>query len=99
MKVSECRRIFEMLSEYLDRDLPDDVCQDIDSHIAGCSPCVEFVESLKKSMHLCRSCKSMDEPGPLDPAARDELYAAYKKAVAERKKTRASEVAARDRGH
>jgi len=89
MKVSECKQIFEMLSEYLDKELSDDICQDIDSHIAGCPPCVEFVESLKKSMHLCRSCKSMDEPAPLGAAARDDLYAAYKKAVEERKKAQA----------
>jgi RNA polymerase sigma-70 factor (ECF subfamily) len=85
MKVSECKEIFAMLSQYLDEELPDDMCREIESHVAGCPPCVEFVESLRKSIHLCRACKTMDEPGPLAPEARARLSEAYEKAVAARR--------------
>jgi anti-sigma factor RsiW len=85
MKQSECKEIFARLSEYLDQELPDDVCHEIDSHIAGCPPCVEFVESLRKSIDLCHKARSMDTPGPLPEDARARLLEAYQKALATRR--------------
>jgi hypothetical protein len=89
MKVSECKQIFSMLSEYLDEELPDDICRDIESHISACPPCIQFVESLKKSVHLCRSCGSVDKPGPISQEGRDELLKAYQEAVEARKRAQA----------
>lgn len=85
MKVSECKDIFAMLSEYLDEELPDDICREMDAHIEGCPPCVEFVESLKRSIGLTRCCQSEEKPRPLPDDARDELLAAYRKMLAARK--------------
>ena len=59
----ECQQIFAMLSEYLDRELPPDLCETIDTHIAGCPPCVEFVKSLEKTVAYCRGAG----PGPTLP--------------------------------
>jgi anti-sigma factor RsiW len=85
MKISECKEIFSLLSQYLDEELPDDICQEIDTHISDCPPCVKFVESLKKSVDLCKDCKELDAPGPLPERARDELFSAYQKAIAARR--------------
>jgi len=85
MKISECKEIFSLLSQYLDEDLPDDVCHEIDAHISDCPPCVKFVESLKKSVDLCKDCKELDTPGPLPAEARDQLYSAYQKALSTRR--------------
>ncbi len=86
MKASDCKEVFALLSQYLDRELPDDICQEIDSHIADCPPCIQFVESLKKSIELCRECAPAEEPSPLPEPARARLQAAYEKALAERRK-------------
>ncbi len=85
MKVSECKEVFAILSQYLDHELPDEVCAEIDAHISGCPPCVKFVESLKKSVDLCRDCKEIEKPGPLPEAARAQLFAAYQKALEARR--------------
>lgn len=85
MKSSECQEIFALLSQYLDHELPDDVCRDMEAHISGCRPCVEFVESLKKSIALCHACRQLHEPGPLPEDARLALWAAYRKALARRR--------------
>ena len=84
MKHSDCKNVFAMLSQYLDEELPEDVCEDIESHITDCPPCVQFVESLKKSIGLCHSCQSMDQPSELPEADRRKLYEAYQKALAQR---------------
>ncbi len=86
MKPSSCKEVFALLSQYLDRELPDDICEEIDAHIADCPPCVQFVESLRKSIELCRECAPPEEPGPLPEPARARLQAAYEKALAERRK-------------
>ena len=84
MNVSECKDIFALLSEYLDEELPDDICGQIDSHISACPPCVDFVESLKKSIELTRALHPSDAPGPLPEEARAQLQAAYQKMLAAR---------------
>ena len=81
----ECQEIFTRLSEYLDAELPAATCEDIEKHIAGCEPCIEFVSSLKKSIDLCRGYKTGEQPGPLPDAVRTELLAAYKRMLAARK--------------
>ena len=68
-----------MLSEYLDLELPPDACQEIEEHIQGCAPCVEFAESLKKTVALCREYQPTTLPEPLGAQARAELEAAYRK--------------------
>jgi len=78
----ECRQIFAMLSEYLDLQLPPDACRDMELHLAGCPPCVEFAESLRKTVALCHEYRASEMPGPISAAARDRLEKAWNAAVA-----------------
>ncbi|MBL8176465.1 MAG: zf-HC2 domain-containing protein [Bryobacterales bacterium] len=78
----ECKQIFAMLSEYLDRELPADLCDTIDAHIASCPPCVEFVKSLEKTVAYCRGAGATAEgPRPLDAGRLEELRTAYLRSV------------------
>lgn len=78
----ECKQIFAMLSEYLDRELPADLCETIDTHIAGCPPCVEFVKSLEKTVAYCRGVGSgAEKPRPLSADRLEELRRAYERSV------------------
>jgi anti-sigma factor RsiW len=72
----DCRRIFSLLSDYLDAELTPQTCDEIRRHIEGCEPCVAFVESLRRSIELCREFPQA-APGPIDPASRDRLRAAF----------------------
>ena len=83
---AECQAIFEKLSEFLDAELPAESCEQIRRHIAGCGPCVQFVESLKRSIELCREYESRDAPAPLKREAREELLASYRKMLEARSK-------------
>jgi len=74
-----CKEIFALLSEYLNLELPPEACRDIESHLAGCPPCVEFTESLRKTVDLCRAYRPSDLPTPLASQARAQLLAAYEK--------------------
>jgi anti-sigma factor RsiW len=75
----KCKEIFSLLSEYLNLELPPDACREMESHIAGCAPCVEFTESLRKTVELCRQYKAEKMPEPLGTDARVQLLNAYRK--------------------
>jgi predicted anti-sigma-YlaC factor YlaD len=77
----ECKRIFALLSEYLDLELPPDACEHIEEHLRGCPPCVDFAESLRKTVDLCRQYTPETMPPPLSKSAQGELWSAWRKAV------------------
>jgi anti-sigma factor (TIGR02949 family) len=72
-----CKDVFAMLSEYLDRELNAETCQEIEAHLADCPPCIDFLNSLKRSIGLCKDCKPAEPPPPLTPETRDRMLAAY----------------------
>ncbi len=62
-----CRELFERLSEYVDGELSQEICQEIQRHMEGCDPCVAFAKTLKKTADLCRRLPS--QPIPPEVAA------------------------------
>jgi anti-sigma factor (TIGR02949 family) len=80
-RYSDCKELFAALSQYLDRELPAEDCRAIQAHIAQCPPCVEFVNSLKKTVELCRQAGAPAEPPPPMPdELRRKLLAAFNSA-------------------
>lgn len=83
--MDDCKQVFALLSEYLDADLPAGTCQELEAHIAGCPPCVEFVESLRRTVELCRGHQAAGEDTRISSACKEELLAAYRKMLGERR--------------
>lgn len=50
----ECRRIAELLADYIDGTLPRETCELIDWHIEGCPPCVAFVNTYRSTIVTAR---------------------------------------------
>jgi RNA polymerase sigma-70 factor (ECF subfamily) len=80
----DCKEVFALLSQWLDLELPPDSCQEIEKHLAGCPPCIEFAESLRKTVALCRQYQETEVPAPLGDEAKRELLGAYQKMLAAR---------------
>ena len=57
-----CRDLFERLSEYVDGELSQEICEEIQRHMEGCEPCVTFAKTLKKTSELCRRLPSRPIP-------------------------------------
>jgi RNA polymerase sigma-70 factor (ECF subfamily) len=49
-----CKEMFADLSNYLDDELDDSLCQELEKHMKGCEPCVAFLASLERSIEQCR---------------------------------------------
>ena len=88
MNDQECKEVFARLSEYLDGDLPDGACAELERHIEGCAPCVEFIESLRKSVRLGKQYHPAEEPPPLSPESERILREAYLRMRSERIKNK-----------
>src|SRR5260370_40935017 len=84
-RMEKCKEVFSLLSEYLNLELPPDACQEIETHLAGCSPCIEFAESLRKTVELCRRYQPTELPEPLGKNAREQPLDAYQRMLADRK--------------
>jgi len=80
-----CKKMFALLSEYLDLELPAGTCKEMEAHIAGCGPCAAFTESLRKTIELCRSYQPQEVPDPIARDARQNLLEAYQKVLAGRR--------------
>ena len=81
----KCKEVFAMLSDYLNLELPPEMCHEIEAHIAGCPPCVEFAESLRKTVDLCRLYEPTELPRPIGQEAKAQLLDAYNKMLDARK--------------
>jgi len=80
-----CQKMFALISEYLDLELPAEACREMETHISGCEPCAEFTQSLRKTIELCRAYHPQEMPGPLAVDARQKLLAAYQKMLVVRR--------------
>ncbi len=80
----DCKEIFAMLSEYLDAELPAQTCEEIRAHLADCPPCIEFLESLRRSVKLCRQYEAAETPGPISFGDKARLRDAFQKMLAKK---------------
>lgn len=81
----DCKEIFELLSEYIDAELPPELCDSLRSHIEGCGPCVEFLHSLEKTIELCKRYRPDVAPPPLAEQIRRDLRRSYDNFLLSRK--------------
>lgn len=49
-----CREVFAELSNYLDNELDDSLCEELEKHMDGCEACKAFLSSLENSIQRCR---------------------------------------------
>ena len=70
-----CEEIFSVLSEYIDGELSEELCQAIQAHNGDCPACQAFVETYTKTIELVRKQPSE----PLPPAVKEELSASLKR--------------------
>lgn len=72
-----CKEMFAELSNYLDNELDDSLCEELEKHMDGCDPCNAFLSNLDKSIQQCRMAPN-ESPDPRVAARlRRELMADY----------------------
>ncbi len=74
-----CRDLLELISAYLDGDLPAETAAAIDAHIAGCDGCTTVLEEFRRTIALTGTLTEEQ----VEPAQRDVLLAAFRDWTAE----------------
>jgi anti-sigma factor (TIGR02949 family) len=74
----DCQLVFARLSEYLDAELPVNLCAEIATHLAGCRTCSESLDELRRTVEVCRGYRAGEAPAPVRQEVRDQLMEAYR---------------------
>ena len=71
MDHSNCRHLLDSLSEYIDGDLEDQICSEIERHLSDCENCRVVIDSLRKTVYLYQATA---EPPTVPDGVRQRLY-------------------------
>jgi len=72
-----CKDMFAELSNYLDDELDDSLCEELEKHMDGCEPCKAFLSSLEKSIRQCRTAPNESPDPRIAARLRRELISEY----------------------
>jgi anti-sigma factor RsiW len=67
---NNCHHLLGSLSDYLDGEISDALCAEIERHLANCNNCRVVVDTLRQTIQLYRALSDPDLP----EAARERLY-------------------------
>jgi len=68
-----CREIIALLSEYIDGSLPAERARALEDHLAICPPCIDFLESLRKTRGAAGTLREEAIPAECRRRLRDFL--------------------------
>jgi hypothetical protein len=75
-----CREIFRALSQYLDNELDETLCQNLEYHIHSCKPCEAFLNTLRKTLEICRQHEPDSKSEiTISPEVKEQLRETYEK--------------------
>ena len=69
--------MFAELSNYLDEQLDDSLCDELEKHLDGCEPCKAFLASLEATIGQCRKSPAECPTGEQAIQFRKELMEIY----------------------
>ena len=82
--------MFAELSSYLDDELDDSLCEELEKHIDGCAPCQAFLHSLENSIEQCKAAPAETPDPRIAARLRRELMSKYQDLMTNRNKQEAA---------
>jgi RNA polymerase sigma-70 factor (ECF subfamily) len=79
---ARCKAMFAELSNYLDEELDDSMCEELERHINGCEPCKAFLASLEATIEQVRQLPVESPDRARASALRKEILSRYDQALA-----------------
>jgi len=81
-KPARCKAMFAELSNYLDEQLDDSLCEELERHLNGCAPCEVFLSSLRSAIDQCRRLPAEAPNRETAIQLRRRLLADYERIIA-----------------
>jgi RNA polymerase sigma-70 factor (ECF subfamily) len=82
LRPARCKAMFAELSNYLDEQLDDSLCVELERHMDGCGPCQAFVATLEATIEQCRRSPAECPPTKNSSKLRQELMQEYERLTA-----------------
>ncbi|GIX47536.1 MAG: hypothetical protein KatS3mg131_1747 [Candidatus Tectimicrobiota bacterium] len=60
-----CRQLVELLSDYVDGELPPALRRRLEAHLADCAPCATFLQTFRQTQAAARSLHCEEMPPEL----------------------------------
>jgi RNA polymerase sigma-70 factor (ECF subfamily) len=76
-----CKAMFAELSNYLDQQLDDSLCDELEKHLDGCRPCKAFLSNLEATIEQCRRSPGECPTGEKAIRLRNELMKTFSRVV------------------
>jgi anti-sigma factor (TIGR02949 family) len=68
---ASCRHLLDSLSEYIDGELGDQLCEELEGHFSNCEDCRIVVDTLRKTIYLYHATSELE---PVPAEVRQRLY-------------------------
>lgn len=49
-----CKEVIELICDYLEGDLPEDVKKELEEHLNLCKPCIGFLRTYSATSRICK---------------------------------------------
>ena len=72
-----CKQMFAELSNYLDEELDDSLCVEMEKHIDGCEPCRAFLANLEETIRTCQEAPNEAPDSHFAANLRREVLSKY----------------------
>jgi RNA polymerase sigma-70 factor (ECF subfamily) len=79
---ARCKTLFAELSKYLDDEMDDSLCEELERHLEDCSPCKAFLASLQAAIEQCRRSAAECPNSETAARLRETLMENYQRARA-----------------
>jgi RNA polymerase sigma-70 factor, ECF subfamily len=79
-----CKAMFAELSNYLDEQLDDSLCEELEKHLDGCGPCQAFLASLQSTIEDCRRLPAAVPDRVKAAKLRSDVMSRYERTMAKR---------------
>jgi RNA polymerase sigma-70 factor (ECF subfamily) len=79
-----CKAMFAELSNYLDEQIDDSLCEELEKHLDGCDPCKAFLASLHSTIENCRRLPAAAPDRVKAAKLRRDVMSRYERAMAKR---------------
>ncbi|MGQ9550516.1 MAG: anti-sigma factor family protein [Roseiflexus sp.] len=80
--LDRCRGMLAQLNDYLDGELAESLCRELEYHLAACPDCRTVYDTLSRTIRIYRSLR--DEPFELPPGVEERLIARITLALQEK---------------
>jgi len=69
-----CKELVELVTEYLEGTLPEDLRLDMEQHLSGCSGCTNYLEQMRQTIRLTGQLKEEN----LSEQQKDDLLSLFR---------------------